>query len=105
MYIDVRVKNIERILEMVVANPKISWIGTKMKTLNFKNNCRGQSVALLTWVFMKDRESHYILEREKDEIPLDIQVEDSTNISVEDSSVSTRKRSPLSIEKLFHSGT
>ena len=50
---------------------------------------------------MKDRESHYILEEEKDEIPLDIQVEDSTNISVEDSSVSTRKISsnPFSIDE------
>jgi hypothetical protein len=70
----------------------------KNEDVKFQFFCRGQSVALLTWVFMKDRESHYILE-EKDEIPLNIQVEESTNFSVERSSTATPRRTPTSVGK------
>jgi hypothetical protein len=78
--------------------PEIFMDWNKNEDVNFQYFCRGQSAALLTWVFMKDRESHYILEEEKDVIPLNIQVEDSTNFSVEISST-TRRRSPTSVGK------
>ena len=78
--------------------PEIFMDWNKNEDVNFQYFCRGQSAALLTWVFMKDRESHYILEEEKDVIPLNIQVEDSTNFSVERSST-TRRRSPTSVGK------
>ena len=35
-----------------------------------------QQSALLTWIYMKDRECHYILEREQDDLPLDAQITD-----------------------------
>ena len=40
----------------------------------FANYTNDQQSALLTWVYMKDRECHYILEREQDDLPLDAQV-------------------------------
>ena len=70
----------------------------KNEDVKFQYFCRGQSAALLTWVFMKDRECHYILEEEKDQIPIDIQIEDSTNFSVVSTST-TRRRSPTSVGK------
>ena len=57
----------------------LDW--NKNEDIKFQHFCRGQSVALLTWVFMKDRESNYILEEEKDEIPTTFQVVNSTNSS------------------------
>ena len=54
----------------------MNW--NKNEDVKFQYFCRGQSAALLTWVLMKDRKCHYILEEEKDEIPLYIQVENST---------------------------
>ena len=48
--------------------------------VKFQHFCKGQSVALLSWIFMKDRECNYILEEEKDTIPSSIQIE-GNNIS------------------------
>ena len=70
----------------------LDW--NKNEDVKFQHFCRGQSVALLTWVFMKDRESNYILEEEKDEIPTNFQVEDSTI-----SPVNTQRRVPSSVGK------
>lgn len=67
----------------------------KNEDVKFQYFCRGQSVALLTWIFMKNCECNYILEEEKDAIPLNIQIEESTNMSG-DISVSHTPRKFLS---------
>jgi len=59
------------------------------KISNYSN---GQMSALLTWIFMKDRESSYILEAEKDAIPTNLQIDEFYE---NDSSVVTNpRRSP-----------
>ena len=70
--------------------------------IKFQNFCRGQSVALLTWIFMKDRELQYILEEDKETIPDGIVVEDRVAVDVEDniSSLSRRSRSPQMLKGL-----
>ena len=65
----------------------------KNEDVKFQYFCRGQSVALLTWLFMKDRECNYILEEEKDSILLNIQVEESTNMSGDISFAHTPRKS------------
>jgi len=64
--------------------------------VKFQYFCHGQAVALLTWIFMKDRENHYILEEEQDAIPEHIQVEEDAQSTA---SSSTMRRSPTSLGK------
>lgn len=44
----------------------------------FSNFTNGQSPALYTWIFMKDRTMNYVLESKSDNLPIQLQIDDDT---------------------------
>jgi hypothetical protein len=53
----------------------------------FGDFTNGQSPALLTWIFMKDRSMNYVLETEADNLPMQFQIDDSIESNSATSSV------------------